>query len=118
MSSVLYSVVKIMITAVLVFLISEIAKRYTLVAGLLASLPLTSILAMIWLYVEKRDPELISTLSYDIFFMVIPSLVFFIVLPILLKWMKSFYFSLIVSSAFTFSAYTVWFMILRKIRNS
>ncbi|AKI96654.1 DUF3147 family protein [Kosmotoga pacifica] len=114
MNSVLYSVIKIMITAVLVFLISEVAKRYSLIAGVLASLPLTSILAMIWLYLEKRDTELISTLSRDIFLMVIPSLVFFIAMPIFLRWMKSFYISLLISGTLTSSAYALWFLILKR----
>lgn len=114
-NTVLYSVIKILITAVMVFLISEVAKRYSLMAGVLASLPLTSILAMIWLYIEKRDTELISTLSRDIFFMVIPSLVFFIAMPIFLRWVKNFYFSLLISGVLTSSAYTLWFLILKKL---
>jgi len=116
MSTVFYSVIKILITAVLVFLISEIAKRYSLVAGVLASLPLISILAMIWLYIEKRDTELISTLSHDIFLMVIPSLVFFIAMPIFLRWMKNFYLSLLISGLLTSGAYALWLLLLKRIR--
>jgi hypothetical protein len=78
-------IIKIIITALLVTGISELAKRFTSFAAILASLPLTSILAFIWLYRETKDTQKVIDLSYEIFWMVLPSLLFFIVLPLLLK---------------------------------
>ncbi len=115
MNTLLYSVVKILITAFLIFLISEIAKRYSLIAGIIASLPLTSLLAMIWLYIDTRDLSLISELSKEIFFMVIPSLVFFVSLPVIISKTKNFVLSMIISSSLTTGAYYFWFMIIRKL---
>ena len=53
--------------------------------GVLASLPLTSILAFIWLYVDTQDKEKVIALSNSVFWLVVPSLSFFILFPILLK---------------------------------
>lgn len=81
----MYIVVKIIVTALVVTAISELSKRYSLMAAALASLPLTSILAFIWIYYEGGDTEKIIALSYDILWLVIPSLLFFILLPLFLK---------------------------------
>jgi len=77
---------KTFITAIIVVSVSELSKRYTIWAALLASLPLTSILAFIWLYVDTKDTNKIAELSYSIFWLVLPSLAFFLILPGLLKY--------------------------------
>ncbi len=51
----------------------------------MASLPITSILAMVWLYHDTKDPERVAALSYGVFWMVVPSLAFFLILPTLLR---------------------------------
>ncbi len=89
-----YYVLKIMVTTVLVVLISEISKRSSLAGAVLASVPLVSVLAMIWLYVDTRDVEKISALASSIFWLVLPSLALFLVLPLLLKIGWGFYASL------------------------
>jgi len=81
----LYLVIKGLITAILVVAISEISKRSTLIGGILASIPLTSVLALIWLYIDKGDAEQVSRLSVSIFWLVIPSLSLFIILPVLMR---------------------------------
>lgn len=113
MNSALYALVKIFVTAFLIFLISEIAKKYSLFAGIIASLPITSILAMIWLYIDKKNTQNVAQLSIDIFYMVIPSLAFFISLPLLLKWSKNFVFSMIAAGALTSGVYYLWFKVLK-----
>jgi len=90
----MFLAVKIIVTAIIVVIISEISRRYTLAASLLASLPLTSILAFIWIYYESGDVEKISQMSHEIFWLVIPSLLFFIILPFLLKTGMKFYLAL------------------------
>lgn len=89
-----YYVLKILVTTVLVVLISEISKRSSLAGAVLASVPLVSVLAMIWLYVDTRDVEKISALASSIFWLVLPSLALFLVLPLLLKIGWGFYASL------------------------
>lgn len=100
-----YYLVKVGITSVLIVLISEISKRNEAIGGLLASLPLVSLLAMIWIYVETKDVAKISGLATSVFWFIIPSLILFIVLPILLKNGLNFYLSLAISSALTIVGY-------------
>jgi len=76
---------KTLITALIVAAVSELARRYTVWAALLASLPLTSILAFIWVYWDTKDSGKIIELSYSVFWLVFPSLAFFLILPFLLK---------------------------------
>jgi hypothetical protein len=86
--------VKVLITTALVVAVSEVSRRSTLIGGLLASLPVVSLLAMIWLYLETRDAGKVAALSTSIFWLVLPSLVFFLVLPpLLLKAKLNFYLS-------------------------
>ena len=61
-------------TAVLVVAISEVAKRSSLLGAVLASIPLTSVLAMIWLYADTGDAEKVADLATGIFWLVLPSL--------------------------------------------
>src|SRR5215469_12825782 len=73
--------VKVLITAILVVAISEIAKRSSIAGALLASLPLTSLLALIWLYRDTGDAMQAANLARGIFWLVLPSLAFFLVFP-------------------------------------
>lgn len=63
---------------------TELAKKSTTAAAVLASLPITSLLAIIWLKAENTDHQIIANLSKEIFWMVLPSLVFFLIFPYLL----------------------------------
>ena len=95
----LYIALKFIITAGVVVGVSEIAKRSSYFAAMLAALPLTSILAMVWIYVDTKDSEKIVDLSYGIFWLVLPTLLFFILLPALLKNHMGFWPSLVISMA-------------------
>lgn len=110
----LYAALKVFLTAVLVVAISEAAKRSTLLGGILASLPLTSLLAFIWVYGETGDTAKIANLSVSIFWYVLPSLVLFVALPLLLTRGIDFWLSLIIASALTFAAYALMANILAR----
>jgi hypothetical protein len=101
----LFTAVKVAVTAIIIVAISEISKRSTLLGGIVASLPLTSLLAFIWLHVETSDTAKIADLSRSIFWFVLPSLVLFISLPVLLGRGFGFWVSLAVSCALTFACY-------------
>ena len=81
----MYFLAKTVISALIIVGISELAKRNILWAALLASLPLTSILAFTWVYIEQQDTTPIMELSYSVFWLVLPSLIFFLALPFLLE---------------------------------
>ena len=101
----LYTALKVLITAVLVVAISEIGKRSSALGALIASLPLTSLLAFIWIYGESGDTAKIASLSSSIFWYVLPSLVLFLALPAFIAQGFGFWLSLATSSALTFFAY-------------
>ena len=103
-------VVKIVLTAAAVVAVSEIAKRSTLWGAALASLPLTSLLAFVWLYLDTGDTKRVADLSQGIFWLVLPSLLLFVVMALLLRSGWSFWNSLGVSCVVTAAAYVgiVW----------
>jgi hypothetical protein len=80
-----YYILKIAITTILIVAISEIAKRSSVIGALLASIPLVSVLAILWLYSDTKDVAKVSALSTSIFWLVLPSLALFVALPLLLK---------------------------------
>ena len=104
-----YYLVKIVITTILIVAISEIAKRSTFIGAILASVPLVSVLAIIWLYIDTKDVTRISNLSISVFWLVIPSLTLFLALPLLLKQGLNFYLSISISIGLTVACY--WIMV-------
>ena len=111
----LYFILKTFITAIVVVLVAEIAKRSSFLAGLIVSIPLTTFLALIWLYWETKDTQKIIELSNITLLMVIPSLSFFIFLPILLKINLSFVLSMTGAALLTTICYFIFISILQKI---
>lgn len=105
----IYYIVRVAITAVIVVLISEISKRSSFVGAVLASIPLTSVLAMLWLYLDTGDAGKVSALAGSVFWLVLPSLALFIALPLLLAKGVNFYLGLVVSIAITALCY--WLMV-------
>jgi hypothetical protein len=97
--------VKIVVTALLVVVISEVSKRSTFVGALLASIPIVSVLAMIWLYNDTRDVAQVAALSRSVFWLVLPSLALFLLLPAMLARGFSFYLSLAASIGATSVVY-------------
>lgn len=78
-------ITKYFVTAAVVVLVSEMAKRSDKLGGLVAALPLVTVLALIWLYVEKQPPEKIANHAWYTFWYVLPTLPMFLVFPALLS---------------------------------
>ena len=110
----MYLILKTLISAIIIVVVSEIAKRYTWTAAIIVSLPLTSLLAFIWLYWDTKDTQKVIELSYSTIVMSIPSFVFFIVLPLLLRFKQNFILSIIVSILSTALAYIIFMFIVKK----
>lgn len=102
-----YLVLKFGLSAAVLVMVSEIAKRSSIWAALVASLPLTSLLAFVWLYIDTKDTQKIATLSSDIFWLVIPSLALFPVLALLLRNGVSFWWAMAGAIAATLLAYAI-----------
>lgn len=111
----MYTLIKIVVTSGLVVAISEIARRSTFMAGILASIPLVSVLGFFWLYYDTKDVNKISELSTSIFWLVIPSLALFITLPILIKKGVGFYSSIGISISITVFCYYLMILVLEKV---
>jgi len=107
--------IKVLITALVVVAVSETAKRNSLVAALIASLPLTSLLAFVWLYADTHDTERIAGLAIDILWLVVPSLALFAVLPLLLRLGWGFWASLVAACACTALAYAFTIFVVRRL---
>ncbi|HUW35888.1 MAG TPA: DUF3147 family protein [Rhodocyclaceae bacterium] len=110
----LYYALKLVVSALIVVAVSEIAKRSSGFAALVASLPLTSLLAFVWLHLEGSPPGKIAELSSQIFWLVLPSLLLFLLLPLLLRHGLDFWASLGLSSAATAGAYLALLPLLRR----
>ena len=110
----MYLILKTLISAIIIVAVSEIAKRYTWTAAIIVSLPLTSLLAFVWLYWDTKDSQKVIELSYSTIIMSLPSFIFFIILPLLLKLKLNFVFSIIISVITTAIAYTIFMFIIKK----
>ena len=110
----LWYLIKIMITAVIIVIISEISKRLPLLGSLIASLPLISVLGMIWIFSETKDVQKIITHAEGTFWYVLPSLPMFLVMPWMLKKGISFYLSLLSGILITILLYFLMTKILSR----
>jgi hypothetical protein len=79
-----YLAVKALLSSILIALASETAKRYPGLGALIASLPLVSVLGMVWLWRDKPDATIMAAHSSATFWYVLPSLPMFLVIPALL----------------------------------
>lgn len=108
-----YLLFKYLLTAGMVVFISEVAKRYDRVGALIASLPLVTILVMIWMYVEKTPLEKISNHAYYTFWYVLPTLPMFYLFPTLLTKL-GFTWALIASALLTIILFLSLAIVMRK----
>ena len=111
----LYLVIKAALSGIIVAAVSEIARRYPGWGGLVASLPLTSLLAMLWLWRDTADPQRVAGLSMGAFWFILPSLPMFAVLPALLRSGVGFWASMALSVAGTLVLYALMFWAAPKL---
>jgi hypothetical protein len=112
---VLYLIITAGVSGAIVAAVSEIARRYPGWGGLVASLPLTSLLAMLWLYRDGRDAERVAELSVSTIWFILPSLPLFIALPWLIRSGIGFWAALAMSVAGTLALYALWFWAAPKL---
>ena len=106
----LYLAIKAAISAIIIVSVSEIAKRYPGLGAMIASLPLISILGMIWLWRDKPDAASMAAHAEATFWFVLPSLPMFLLVPALLRHGLSFWLSLAAGCLLTIALYVamVW----------
>ena len=111
----LYLVVKALLSGVIIALVSEIAKRSPGFAALVASLPLVSVLGMIWLWRDTSDPQRMAAHAGATFWYVLPALPMFLLIPLLLKRGVAFYPALGAGCALTVGLYLAMVWIAPKV---
>lgn len=106
----LYLVTKALLSGVIIAVVSEVAKRFPGWGALIVSLPLISILAMIWLWRDTGDSIRIANHAEATFWLVLPTLPMFLLLPWLLRQDMSFWSALGLCCVLTVALYlaTVW----------
>lgn len=108
-----YLIIKYLITAGVVVLVSEFAKRSDKLGGLIAALPMVTVLTLIWLYVENQPASKIANHAYYTFWYVLPTLPMFLLFPYLLpKW--GFVLSLVTCVIFTTIVFLLFALLLKQ----
>lgn len=110
----LYAVLKAAISGVLVAAVSETARRSPALGALVASLPVVSVLGMLWLWRDTKDPERLAAHAEATFWYVLPSLPMFLVLPALLRAGMNFHLALLLSCLLTVVLYMAMTALLKR----
>lgn len=105
-AAMLYLAIKAAISGILIAVISEVARRYPGFGGLIASLPLVSVLGMIWLWRDRPDVANLAAHSQATFWFVLPSLPMFLLIPAMLRNGFGFWMSLVAGCALTILLYS------------
>ena len=89
--------IKILVSACIIAIVSEIAKKFPAVGGLVAAMPITTLLSMIWIYYENKDMGLMSNFLISVVVGTVISFIFFIAAIFFIKKGFNFYLTLILS---------------------
>jgi hypothetical protein len=109
-----YYLLKLFLSAGVIVAVTEIAKRNNAAASIIHSLPMTSLLAFIWLYAETKDSSLIGRHAFGTFWFVLPTLPMFLLMPWLIKKLGSFWPALSAGIALTIALYFLTMALLKK----
>jgi len=106
----LYLFIKASVSGLLIALVSEVARRWPGFGGLIASLPLVSVLGMVWLWRDRPDASNMAAHAEATFWFVLPSLPMFLVIPAMLRHGYGFWAALIAGCLLTMLLYalTLW----------
>ena len=103
----LYLLIKAALSGVIIAIVSEVAKRYPGFGALIASLPLVSLLGMMWLWRDKPDVPNMAAHVEATFWFVLPSLPMFLLIPVLLRNGVGFYASVAIGCVLTVLLYVL-----------
>ena len=100
-----YLLIKAALSGVVIAVASEVARRWPGWGALIVSLPLVSVLAMIWLWRDTHDPVRLAAHSEATFWFVLPSLPMFLLIPLMLRQGLPFWLALAAGCALTVALY-------------
>ena len=106
-------ITKYAVTAVLVVLISELAKRSDKLGGFVAALPLVTLLTLVWLYVEGQPATKLANHAWYTFWYVVPTLPMFLAFPALLPRL-GFWLTLLASAVLTVVCFGLFALVVRR----
>jgi hypothetical protein len=109
-----YFTIKCLLSGLIIAVVSEVARRSPTLGALIVSLPLVSLLGILWLWRDTKDVDRIAALAESTFWYVLPSLPMFLVLPALLRAGLGFWSSLGASCLLTVALYLVTAWTLAK----
>src|ERR1019366_2547163 len=101
----LYFVIKCILSGIIIAVVSKVAKRSPAFGALIVSLPLVSLLGILWLWRDTGDAERIASHAQSTFWYVLPSLPMFLILPVMLRAGVGFWSSLGVNCVLTMLLY-------------
>jgi hypothetical protein len=104
---VLYLVVKALLSGLVIAIVSEVAKRSPAFGALIVSLPLVSLMAILWLWHDTADTTRIADHAQATFWYVLPSLPMFLALPLMLRNGVGFWWALFASCVLTIVLYFI-----------
>src|SRR5688572_1092245 len=111
----LYLFIKAAISGAIVAAASEVARRWPGVGGLIVSLPLVSLLAMVWLWRDTGDSTRVAELAQSTFWFFLPSMPLFLVLPAMLRSGVGFWLALALAVALTAALYLGMFWLAPRV---
>ncbi|MDX1950136.1 MAG: DUF3147 family protein [Rickettsiales bacterium] len=103
--------IKVIVSALVIALASEVSKKSDILSALIISLPISSIIAICFYYNQSGSLKEVATYVTSILYLVIPSLIFFLLLPVLLNYGINFYLSLFTSCLITGLSYLLFIKI-------
>ena len=109
-----FALFKALLSGLIIAAVSEVTKRSAAFGALIASLPIVSVLAMIWIWIETKDSARIADHAEATFWLVLPSLPMFLILPALLRHGVHFFIALGASCAITVALYFIMVWVLKK----
>ena len=110
-----YLLIKAVLSAIIIVAVSEIARRNSGIGALVASLPLISVLGMIWLWRDTADPVRMAAHAEATFWYVLPSLPMFLLIPLLLRRGVDFWPALVAGSVLTVVLYLITTGVLNRL---
>ena len=111
--NVAWLITKYLLTAAVVVLVSELARRSDKLGAFVAALPIVTILVLIWLYVEHQPQQKIANHAWYTFWYVIPTMPMFLAFPVLLPRL-GFWPALLACLVITIAAFAVLALVVRR----
>lgn len=93
-----FFIIKIFVSACIIATVSEIAKKFPSVGGLIAAMPITTLLSMIWIYYENKDLNIISNFLFSVLIGTFISFIFFVAAIFFIKKGMNFYLTIFLST--------------------